>query len=212
MRRSTIVFLLLFVIAAGAYYFLNNRKQAEPVDVQITSEPTSEVSFLFDAADGVPTSIHIESKTGEVVEVARNAENAWAVILPVEASADQGLAEAAASQVTTMSVQEKIPNVDLEVVGLATPEYVLTIKFTNGKERKAEVGVITPSEGGYYVRNEAGEILIVSRDSLDALLGMLTNPPFAATPTPSPIATETPLPSPTPEAVTPPTETATPQP
>ena len=92
------------------------------------------------------------------------------------------------------------------------PEYVLTIKFTNGKERKAEVGVITPSEGGYYVRNEAGEILIVSRDSLDALLGMLTNPPFAATPTPSPIATETPLPSPTPEAVTPPTETATPQP
>lgn len=210
MRRSTIVFLLLFVIAAGAYYFLNNRKQAEPVDAQITSEPTSEVSFLFDATDGVPTSIHIESKTGEVVEVARNAENAWAVILPVEASADQGLAEAAASQVTTMRVQDKLQNVDLEVVGLKSPEYFLTIKFTSGKERKADVGVITPSEGGYYVRNEAGEILIVSRDSVDSLLGLLTTPPYAGTPTPSPTVTETPLPSPTPEVVA--TETATPQP
>ena len=210
MRRSTIIFLLLFVIAAGAYYILNNRKQAEPVDVQVTSEPTSEVAFLFDATDGVPTSIRIESKAGEVVEVARNTENVWALILPIEASADQGMAEAAASQVTTMLVQDQIPNVDLEVVGLKSPEYVLTIKFTSGTERKVEVGVITPSEGGYYVRNEAGEILIVSRDSVDSLLGMLTNPPYAATPTPSPVATETPLPSPTPEAVA--TETATPQP
>jgi len=212
MRRSTIVFLLLFIIAAGAYYFLKNRKEAETFDILITPEPTSEVSFLFDATEGVPTSLRIESKAGEVVEVARNADNVWALILPIEASADQGMAEAAASQVTTMRVQDRIPNVDLEVVGLKSPEYILTIKFTSGVERKAEVGVITPSEGGYYVRNEAGEILIVSRDSLDALLGMLTNPPYLETPTPSPTVTETPLPSPTPEAVTPATETATPQP
>lgn len=210
MRRSTVIFLLLFIVAAGAYYFLNNREQTEPVDVTITLEPTKEISFLFDAADGVPTSIRIESKAGDIVEVARNAENAWAVILPVEASADQGLAEAAASQVTTMSVQDRIPDVDLEVVGLASPEYVLTIKFTSNVERKAEVGVVTPSEGGYYVRNEAGEILIVSRDSVDSLLVLLTNPPYAGTPTPSPTVTETSLPSSTPEAVA--TETVTPQP
>ena len=214
MRRSTIVFLLLFVIAAGAYSFLNNRKQAENFDVLITPEPTSEVSFLFDAADGVPTSIRIESKTGEIVDAARNAENAWALVLPFEASADQALAEEAASQVTTMRVQDRVPNIDLEVLGLQSPEYILTIKFTSGVERKTEVGVITPSEGGYYVRNEAGEILIVSRDSVDSLLGMLTTPPYAETPTPSPTATAspTPLPSPTPESVTPANETTTPQP
>ncbi len=201
MRRSTTIILLLFLVAAGAYYFLNNRKQTETFDVLITPESTSEISFLFDAKDGVPTSIRIESKTGEVVEVARNAENAWALILPFEASADQGLAEAAASQVTTMLVQDRIPNIDLEIVGLASPEYVLTIKFTSAVERKAEIGVITPSEGGYYVRNEAGEIFIVGRDSLDALLSMLTNPPYLETPTP--------LPS-TPEPVS--VETATPKP
>jgi hypothetical protein len=210
MRRSTTIILLLFLVAAGAYYFLNNRKQTETFDVLITPESTSEISFLFDAKDGVPTSIRIESKTGEVVEVARNAENAWALILPFEASADQGLAEAAASQVTTMLVQDRIPNIDLEIVGLASPEYVLTIKFTSAVERKAEIGVITPSEGGYYVRNEAGEIVIVGRDSLDALLSMLTNPPYLETPTPSPTATGVPLPSLTPEPVS--AETATPKP
>jgi len=210
MRRSTVIFLLLFVIAVGAYYFLKNRKEAQPADVLITPEVTTQVSFLFDAADGVPTDIKIESKTGEVVEIARNADNAWAVVTPIEAAADQGLAEAAASQVTTIRVQDKIQNIDLDVLGLKSPEYVLTIKFTGGVERKADIGVITPSEGGYYVRNEAGEIVIVSKDSVDALVGLLSNPPYAETPTPSPVPTETTLPSSTPEAVS--TETVTPAP
>jgi len=212
MRRSTVAYLLVFLAFAGAYYFIQNRKQAEPVDVIVTLEPTTEISYLFDAAEGLPTNIRIESKTGETVEVARNAENIWNLILPIEASADQGMVEAAASQVTTMRIQDRIPNIDLEVVGLKSPEYTLTIKFTSGVERKAQIGVITPSEGGYYVRNtENGEVLIVSRDALDALLNMLTTPPYLETPTPSPTATETPLPSSTPEAVTPATGTATPQ-
>jgi hypothetical protein len=182
MRRSTIIILLLAVIAVGAYYFLNNRQEAEPVDVLITPEPASEIAFLFDAADGVPSSIRIESKAGEVVEVARNAENLWTVTAPSEASADQGLTEAAASQVTAMRILDKIENVDLEVLGLESPEYSILVRFTSGVERKAEVGVITPSESGYYVRTEQGEIVIVSRDALDTLVGMLTNPPYAPTP------------------------------
>jgi hypothetical protein len=210
MRRSTVIFLLLFVVAIGAYYFLKSRKAAQPADVLTTPQATSQVSFLFDATDGVPTSIKVESKTGETVEIARNADNAWTILKPIEASADQGLAEAAASQVTAMRIQDKIQNVDLDVLGLKSPEYVLTIKFTSGVERKAEIGVITPSETGYYIRNEAGEVVIVSKDSVDALLGLLTNPPYAETPTPSPTATETPLPSSTPEAAA--TETATPTP
>lgn len=201
MRRSTIIYVLLFLIAAGVYAVLHYRSLGPKIGEVWTPAPTTEISFLFDATDGVPTSIRIESKAGEVVEVARNAENAWALVLPFEASADQGSAEAAASQVTTMLIQDRIPNIDLEVVGLASPEYVLTIKFTSAVERKAEIGVITPSEGGYFVRNEAGEIVIVGRDSLDALLSMLTNPPYLETPTP--------LPS-TPEPVS--VETATPKP
>jgi hypothetical protein len=199
MRRSTVVYLLLLLVLAGVYYYLNNREK--PADITVTLEPESQVSYLFTADDGLPTSILIEAKTGETVEVARGADEAWALILPVEAKADQAAAEAAASQVTTLRILDNVPDIDPEIVGLSVPEYTLIVRFTSGVERKAEIGVITPTESGYYVRNADGEIVIVSKSSLDSLLGLLTNPPYL----------ETPLPS-TPEAGTPPVETPTPVP
>jgi len=201
MRRSTIVLILLFLALAGAYYYLNNR--AEPADIAITPEPTTEISYLFPPEDGLPSGIRIESRTGETVDVERNAENAWMLNLPVEAPADQGSVEAAVSQITTMRILERLPDIDLEAVGLKVPEHKMVVKFTNGEERTVEIGVITPTESGYYIRGEDGKIVIVSRSSVDPLLGLLTSPPYAATETPPP---------PTPEAVTPSTDAATPKP
>ena len=207
MRRSTVIYLLLFLVLAGTYYYLNNREQ--PADISLTLEPTSEVKYLFTADDGTPTSIHIESKAGEVVEVARGTDNAWVITQPEEARADQASAEAAASQVTTMQILDTVPDVDPDIVGLADPEYILTVKFAGDMERNVEIGVITPTESGYYVRNANGDIVIISRSSVDALLGLLTNPPYLETPTPSPIPTETP-PPPTPDPATPSNATPTP--
>src|SRR5687768_16308204 len=196
MRRSTVVYLVLLLVLAGVYYFLNNREQ--PADITVTLEPEAQVSYLFTAEDGLPTSIRIEAKNGETVEVARGADEAWALILPIEAKADQAAAEAAASQVATLRIVDNVPDVDPEIVGLSLPEYTLIIRFTSGVERKAEIGVITPTESGYYVLNADGETVIVSKSSLDALLGLLANPPYL----------ETALP-PTPETGC---ETATPMP
>ena len=206
MRRSTVIYLLLFLVLAGTYYYLDNREQ--PADISLTIEPSAEVSYLFTAEDGLPTSIRIESKSGDTVEVARDAENAWVLTQPIEAKADQASAEAAASQVATMQLVDTVPDVDPDIVGLTDPEYTLTIQFTSGVERKAEIGVITPTESGYYVRNSNGDIVIISRSSVDALLGLLTNPPYLETPGLIPL-TETPLP-PTPEAATPSNATPTP--
>jgi hypothetical protein len=125
------------------------------------------------------------------------------LIEPERAAADPGSAEAAASQVTTMRILDRLPEIAPEAVGLDSPEYVVTVRFIGGVERIAQIGVITPTESGYYVRDANGGIVIVSRSSVDALLRLLTNPPYLETPTP--------LPS-TPEADTPSNETATPQP
>jgi len=209
MRRSTVIYLLLFLGMAGAYYYLNNLP--EPADIAITVEPEAVVEYLFSSADGVPTSIRMESQAGEIVELARNPENAWTVILPIEAAAEQGVSEAAASQLTTIRISDRLPNISPKDVGLDVPAYTLSVKFTNGVERIAKIGVITPTESGYYVSMD-GEIVIVSRSAIDALIGLLTTPPYAETPTPSPIpatATQTPLPS-TPEPATATNGTATP--
>lgn len=194
MRRSTLIILLLFVGIAGAYIYLNNRP--EPVDMTVTLEPTLEVAYLFTAEDGTPASIRIESKAGEVVEVARDAENAWVLILPERAAADAGSAEAAASQVTTIRILDRLPDIAPEAVGLDFPEYELTVKFTNGVERIIQIGVITPTESGFYVRGEDGAIVIASRSGIDALLSMLTNPPYLETPTPFPSTPEPAKPQP----------------
>lgn len=192
MRRSTIFYILLLLILAGVYYYLNNRE--EPADIAVTLEPQEEVSYLFSFDLGAPTSISIESKTGEIVEVERNAENAWALILPTEAAADQASVEAAASQITVIQILDRLPDISPQDVGLDDPEYKMDLKFTSGVERNIEVGVVTPTESGYYVRVDGGEVVIVSRYTLDSLLGLLNNPPYMPTETPPP---------PTPEAVSP---------
>jgi len=192
MRRSTIFYILLLLILAGVYYYLNNRE--EPADIAVTLEPQEEVSYLFSFDLGAPTSIRIESKTGETVEVERNAENAWALILPTEAAADQASVEAAASQITVIQILDRLPDISPQDVGLNDPEYKMDLKFTSGVERNVEVGVVTPTESGYYVRVDGGEIVIVSKYTLDSLFRLLNNPPYMPTETP---------PLPTPEAVSP---------
>jgi len=214
MRRSTIVYLLLFAIVAGAYYYLKNKSANSDAtaDIAITLEPQNEISYVFGSENGQPTSIRVESQAGETVELVRNAENAWVVNLPIEATADQGSVEAAASQILALRITDTLAStVRPEDIGLDKPEYTIMVKFNDGVERKAQIGVITTSESGYYVRAN-DKLVIVGRSGIDVLTGLLSSPPYLETPTPSPIpptATETPLPSPTSEPVTPTAASAT---
>src|SRR5215208_5121369 len=176
-RTSTIVYVVLLLGLVGAYFYLKNREQPA-ADIELTLEPGSEVTYLFTAEEGTPSSIRIESGSGDIVEVARDADNAWALTQPIEAKAEPGAAEAAATQVTSMQVLDSVPDVGPKIVGLDDPEYVLTVKFTNGGERTIDIGVITPTESGYYVRDTTGKVVIVSRSAVEALLGLLNNPPY----------------------------------
>jgi hypothetical protein len=208
-RRPTVVYIIVLLALAGAYYYLKNRPQAA-AEMTTTPAATEQVQYLFTADEGVPTSIHLESKAGEIVELARGSDNAWALTLPIEAKAEQGSSEAAATQVTTMRVLDKLPALDPKIAGLTSPEYVLTVKMNGGVERTVNIGVVTPSESGYYVQDAAGgDVMIVSKSAIDAILMLLTAPPYLETLTPSPTATETPIPSATAEPVTPVVETST---
>ncbi len=190
-RRSTVVYIIVLLVLVGAYLILRNRK--ETAAAEGTATPESPVSYLFTPNDGAPTSISLQDKAGNQVELARNAENAWALTLPTEAAADQAASEAIASQVGTMRILEKTAKIDPGLVGLKDPAYVLTVKFKDGTERTIHIGVVTPTESGYYVQDAAGgDVLIISKSSVDALLGLLTAPPYKETPTPAPNTSPTP--------------------
>jgi len=84
---------------------------------------------------------------------------------------------------------EHISNLAPDAVGLDDPEYTITLQFTSGVERIVKIGVLTPTESGYYIPGENGDILIVSRSSVDSLTGLLTNLPYAPTEVPAPSST-----------------------
>ena len=187
-RRNT--WILLFILAGlvGFSFYLGNIKTKQAS----AATPTSSGSVsLFSATDGSPTGIKIVDSLGVSVEVARDATGAWVVKAPTQAAADQGSSEAAATQVGAVRVLSTV-QLGLDVVGLDKPAYSLTITFPAAKVHKLVIGSVTPIQDGYYAQLDGGQIMIVDKGAIDALLGMLTSPPYLATLTP--VATLTPSP------------------
>ncbi len=205
---GTIIALTLFVaIIIFAVYL--NRKQ---VTDAAAATPTAGSTFVFSEADGIPTSIKIEPAVGDAVELQRDDKNVWGLILPVKTEADQGMAEAAASQLAAISiVNPKITGNTVDF-GLDNPTYVITVVFADGKTRVLKVGDSAITNNGYYARLDNGEIMLVSLSGIDALTQLTFFPPYLNTPVPTALpSTETPVPvSDTP--VSPPEVTVTPTP
>jgi hypothetical protein len=180
MRRSTWIVLVIFLALVGLVLYLNqNKPPAEGADLT----PTAAVEYLFDETAGLPTSIAIESKDGEQVAIERNEAGAWVLKQPVEAEADQGSAEAAASQLTALRVLSR-PEVAPGDAGLVDPSYTMTVKLTGGTEKVVRIGDLTPTGSGFYTNlNGSDEILIVGQTGLDALFALVTSPPYVSTPT-----------------------------
>ncbi len=145
-QAGTWITVLIFIGLIGAAVYLNRQKDRAEVEVTPASEP----SYLFStASDGNPTSIEIKPAEGDAqsVRIARNAENVWALELPVEAEADQGLSEAAATQISALEILDPI-EADPAIFGLDNPAYVITLEFDGGKTHTLEVGDSTPTNKG----------------------------------------------------------------
>lgn len=193
--------LLLAVIVGFAVYL--NREKEDTVEATPTSE---EITFVFPPAEGTASSIEIKPAEGDAVRIVRNTENAWMLELPFETEADPGYAEAAASQLSVLDVVSLIEG-DPKTFGLDTPDYVITVKFANGKSHILEIGDSTPTNSGYYVRLDGDKMMITGLSGVDSLVQLALFPPYLNTPTPTATITSTPIP-PT-ETPVPPTVEAT---
>ena len=189
-QAGTWIAVLIFIALVGAAVYLNRQKDTAEVEVTPASEP----SYLFStAADGNPTSIEIKPAEGDAqrVRIARNVENVWALELPVEAEADQGLSEAAATQISALEILDPI-DADPAIFGLDNPAYLITLEFDGGKKHTLEVGDSTPTSKGYYVRVDSDKMMIVDLSGIDSLLQLAAFPPYLVTPIPEAAVTPTP--------------------
>lgn len=202
-RRSTWILLLVFVAMVGLGWYLNARKQA----VAAQATPTAGTEYLLPTDAGVVTALKIEGKDS-LIEIQRNAENKWEIKAPNPAEADQGMVEAGITQLSALRVLGRV-EIDLELVNLKTPDYKVSVTYSDGKTYTFEVGAVTPINTGYYVRKSDGTVVVVSKVGLDSLLKLLTNPPYLATPTPTITPTPEVTDTPVPEATPTPTESST---
>jgi hypothetical protein len=185
MKRSTWIVLVIFLALAGLLLYLNQKEPVteEGADVIPTAAP---VEYLFTEIDGMPTSIDIKSEAGEQVTLARNEAGEWVLKQPIETEANQGSAEAAASQLTTLRIMSR-PEVAPADAGLVQPSYIMTVELTSGEVKTVRIGDLTPTESGYYTNvNESNKVLIIGKTGLDSLLTLVSSPPYVSTPTPVP--------------------------
>jgi len=193
-RRNTWILLIVLVALVGAAFYLNNQKKTSA-----TSATPASQQYLFTSQDGKsPTDIKIvDTAAGNSVEIARDSTGTWVVKAPTAAAASQGQAEAAATQITSLSLFGDV-QLGLDVVGLDKPAYVMTVTFDSAKTHKVLIGQMTPIQTGYYVQVDGGRVVVADKSGIDSLVGMLTAPPYLATLTPT--ITPTPVPSETPTA------------
>jgi hypothetical protein len=195
-RRNTWLLLILLAALVGFGFYLKNQKAKTSAE----ATPTSGPELLFNSNEGTPNDIKIDDLTGNSVEIVRNSSGVWELKAPTDTAADQGSAEAAATQTSSLRI---LSNVQLgpDIVGLDKPSYIITIVFSGNQTHKLIVGAVTPIQDGYYVQLDTGKIQIVDKQGLDALLVILKTPPYAATLTPAVTATTTNQPdTPTPQS------------
>lgn len=202
-RRNTWILLVLLVALISFAFYLKNRKtqQAAAATPTALSGGLASASPLFGASLGAPTDINIKDSTGKVVDVTRNVSGTWVLKAPTETQASQASAEAAATQVTSLKVLSSV-QLGFDVVGLDKPTYTMAFKFSGGSSHTLTVGSLDPLQDGYYASLDGGSVKIVDKQGVDALVQLLTEPPYASTPVPP--ATLTPIPT-----TVPPTAAAT---
>ena len=186
-KRSTWILLAVLALVIASYFII---KKNSPKSSQTT--PTSQSStYLFTSANGTLQSLQISDAQGNMVRIQRDLTKVWVITAPTNAKADQGLAGAAESQVGALQILTSLDtSPDLSAIKLATPAYIIDVAFDNGTQHKLEIGSLTPTNSGYYVRYDSGKIMVISQSGIDSLLNLLKSPPYPPTPTPE--TTETP--------------------
>jgi hypothetical protein len=185
-RKTSWVLIFILAVLLGFFFYVKDRN----AKIAAQATPTPGTKYLFDQSLGAPTDIKIMDISANTVEVARDTSGTWVLKAPTSAAADQGSVEAAATQVSALRILNDV-QLGPSIVGLDKPSYVISLTFSNNQKHQLAVGSVTPIQDGYYAQLDAGKIQIVDKQGLDALVGLLTTPPYAATQTPSVSATPT---------------------
>ena len=190
-RRNTWIMLGIFVLA-GVFVVVFQHFQGQKTKDVATQTPTATPEKLYSITLAGVDRITVADNTGESITTYRDPDTIQWVIagIPVE-TVDSAKIQMNVTQLLELPVKETLAqDVALDAVGLATPAYTLTMTTMDGAQVITYIGNVVPSGNGYYLRVDTGPVMIVDINVIQAVVGMVKNPPLLPTPTPQVTPTE----------------------
>jgi hypothetical protein len=186
-KRPTLLMLFVLVLVIGTFFFVKSHPPKS-----LTPTPTALGNrYLVTQSDGTLIKLWIEDNLDKIVQLQRDPSQVWIVVQPTPGPADQGLAGAAETQVGALRIVTQLePPPSLSDMGLDVPSLIITLWFDNGMQHKLEVGNLTPTDSGYYVRFDNNTVYVISQSGIDSLKNLLSAPPYPPTETPTKTETE----------------------
>jgi hypothetical protein len=192
-RRSTWILLAALAVVAAAYLGWS-RYAPPPLEATPTATPESPWQLAAEQVD----SIRISDLSRSVVFAGtRDPEQGWRMLSPEVGGADTGRVEAALAGILAPVIRQSLAaGVALEPYGLAPAQFRVTLLLADGTTHSMDIGRVDPTGSVYYAMLPGdGRVLMVSRFSLEDLLGLVAEPPYpppAETPSMAPDAPPTP--------------------
>jgi hypothetical protein len=170
-RRSIWILLALLAALLALTLFLENREVEQPIIGTETSRLIP--NFLFSAKNGLVTSLKIENVEEYGISLQRGTDGLWDVLEPEGVEIEQGVAEAAVSQVLALPLLAEELSISPLDVGIGKQAPLVEVGFADDAVSVFRVGNLTSSGSGYYIQYEKEKIGIVGRDGLDSLFKLL---------------------------------------
>ena len=158
MRFKGTLWLVVVLAALVFYYYFIELPSDERKKQQ---RELSEKILLFEPADVSEFSL---ISHGQTIHLKRNGKDAWQLIEPVKAQADNTAAEAYLSLLSDARfsrVVEEAPQ-DFSVYGLADPGLTIGLKLKDKKELSLHIGDVNPLQQKIYVKRGADANVLLS--------------------------------------------------
>jgi hypothetical protein len=184
-RRSTWILLGLFALVLAFAWGLQRFQSQRQASITPTAAAGDQQ--LLDIQGSAVASLSVENDRGQSLVLGRDTAGLWTILEPQGGGeTDTGRAESAITQLLSLRSQYALEMPDnLEDYGLLTPAYTLTLALNGGEKHVILVGKEAPVVSGYYIRLDGGLPQVVSKFSLDPVLEMIAEPPYAPTATPA---------------------------
>jgi hypothetical protein len=127
--------------------------------------------------------MELNGEDGAKVVINKDIAGSWVLVEPASDAADISRIEASVSQYGTLRTLSKLESrIDLADIGLDQATYRIVVILSNGEQRMAFIGNVTPTGSGYYAYADGEPVQVVNKFNVDSVLEILNDPPISSSP------------------------------